>query len=305
MTPATPHLDKLTAALNNSKLPRSDIPRINDALTAYRVWIQEMADAAGTSDEILKKLVDSLNKYRLFLDVNVIFDSPEDFLYRQKGQLKLDNSVIEEFLPWVLGPSVIPEFANLGLVYGSLPTFAGARFDGRVDGSDIAAAGITIKTKNQDFAIARPIFLKASTDSTFQTEMLLKIFLGYVSIECKTNLDKTMFQEAAATAKEVTLSVPSAKYFLLAEWLDMTPISSATTEIAKVLLPRKAKRLSSNIRATFSTASGRAANRDAYVNYLTEHPFHYDVFKKLVDAIRGTLGSGEISEDSALSDGFF
>lgn len=36
--------------------------------------------------------------------LDLIFDNLSDFLYRQKGQLKLDNSIIEEFLPWLLAP---------------------------------------------------------------------------------------------------------------------------------------------------------------------------------------------------------
>jgi hypothetical protein len=44
--------------------------------------------------------------------------------------------------------------------------------------------------------------------------------------ECKTNLDKTMFQGACATAHDVKSSVSGARYYLLAEWLDMTPVST-------------------------------------------------------------------------------
>lgn len=39
-------------------------------------------------------MVELLNEYRIYIDVDLVFDSQADFLYRQKGQLKLDNSVI-------------------------------------------------------------------------------------------------------------------------------------------------------------------------------------------------------------------
>ena len=42
-------------------------------------------------------MVGLLNEYKQYIDLNVIFDSDNNFLYRQKGQLKLDNTVIEEF----------------------------------------------------------------------------------------------------------------------------------------------------------------------------------------------------------------
>lgn len=57
-----------------------------------------------------------------------------------------------------------------------------------------------------------------------------------------------MFQEAAATALDVKTAVPVAKYYLLCEWLDMTPISTATTAIDEVIILRKARRLASDIR---------------------------------------------------------
>lgn len=62
--------------------------------------------------------------------------------------------------------------------------------------------------------------------------------------ELKTNLDKTMFQEASATAHDVKQAVPDAKYYLLCDFFDMTPISTATTDIDDILITRKAKHLS-------------------------------------------------------------
>jgi hypothetical protein len=39
---------------------------------------------------LLKLLID----YKNYIDIKLIFDSPNDFLYRQKGQLKLDNTIL-------------------------------------------------------------------------------------------------------------------------------------------------------------------------------------------------------------------
>lgn len=74
--------------------------------------------------------------------------------------------------------------------------------------------------------------------------------------ELKTNLDKTMYQEASATAHDIKLAVTGAKYYLLCDFLDMTPISTATTDIDEILIVRKAKRINSNIRKEFSTYAG-------------------------------------------------
>jgi hypothetical protein len=50
----------------------------------------------------LAALVACLTDYRNRLDLELVFDSPNDFLYRQSGQLKLGASVLEEFLPLLL-----------------------------------------------------------------------------------------------------------------------------------------------------------------------------------------------------------
>ena len=91
----TPHADKLRALQQNSKLPDIDKPRVSEAITKYESWIEEIRQIEGDGDNIVGPLVESLNDYRLkWIDLNFIFDSPENFLHRQRGQLKLDNSVL-------------------------------------------------------------------------------------------------------------------------------------------------------------------------------------------------------------------
>src|SRR5206468_18675 len=128
---------------------------------------------------------------------------------------------------------------------------------------DAAAVGggLQIRTKDQDFAIAKRLYLKASHSPGFDSQATLNRItnLAYVVAECKTNLDKTMFQEAVATAHDVKSAVPGAKYYLLCEWLDMTPLSTAPTDIDEVIIFRKARRLRSDVRANFAKAVGRRA----------------------------------------------
>src|SRR5438552_719974 len=96
----TPHLEKLRSTLENEKLPPADKPILEAAIKRYQDWIKKLTTVSGNSvEEIVEKMVALLNEYRLYLDVEVVFGREADFLYRQKGQLKLDNSVIEEFLP--------------------------------------------------------------------------------------------------------------------------------------------------------------------------------------------------------------
>ena len=84
----TPHFDKLNALLDNDKLPGDDKERIDHAIEKYHEWIKGMTETEGDQSEIIDRLVSLLSGYKKFIDLDTIFDSESDFLYRQKGQLK-------------------------------------------------------------------------------------------------------------------------------------------------------------------------------------------------------------------------
>jgi hypothetical protein len=300
----TPHLEKLASTLENDKLPAADRPRIQAAIDRYHKWIAGLEAVGGTSDEVIDRFIALLNEYRLYIDVDLVFDSPEDFLYRQKGQLKLDNSVIEEFLPRFLNPAVLPELTALDVVLGPTPSFSAAYFNSSLD-APRSGGGLGIRTKNQDFAIAKPLFLMASHKGDFKESVVQQTFVSYVSIECKTNLDKTMFQEACATANDTKSAVAGARYYLLCEWLDMTPQSTAPTDIDEIIILRKAKRLNSNVRSQYSTAAKRQRLRGEYVSFLTRNPFKREMFDRLLRHLRELIKNEQPEEESVLDLGYF
>ena len=217
-------------------------------------------------------MVALLNEYRLWIDVDLVFDSDESFLYRQKGQLKLDNSIIEEFLPRLIHPSVLPEIEGFNVTVGPTNCFSSLYFESSLE-APAAGGGLTIKTKAQDFAISKRLFVKAAHDDRFADVATRDTFIAYIVAECKTNLDKTMFQEACATAHDVKSAVTGAHYFLICEWLDMTPVSTAATDINEVIIVRKAKRLGFNVRTAYSNAATRKVKRREYVEFLTANHF--------------------------------
>jgi hypothetical protein len=94
------HGDKLKALLVNEKLPASDRKRVETAIQKYGQWIATLQVAKGDAPKVLSILVEALNEYKRFIELDLIFDAHDDFLYRQKGQLKLDNTILEEFLPY-------------------------------------------------------------------------------------------------------------------------------------------------------------------------------------------------------------
>lgn len=244
LTP-TPHLDKLSAALANEKC-REDIPLLYEALEAYRAWIEKNRNLKTKGKERVSDLVANLNAYKNYLEVELIARKGSAFLRRQKGQLKLDNSVVEEFLPHLVVPDILeglPEtpillgpykaFLNLNLAPPSLDSFDGA-------------PEVLVKTKDQDFIIGKTVYYKLSSDPKFKRGCSTQgsFALAALVAECKTNFDKTMFQEAIGTASVLKHTCPQARYYVLAEYLDMVPEDTRLTSINNVYLLRKCKRLS-------------------------------------------------------------
>ena len=299
----TPRGDKLQALLGNTKLPAGDRPRVEAAIRRYETWIARMEQTEIGADRLVETLVADLQQYKTALEIDLIFDSEHDFLHRQKGQLKLDNTVLEEFLPRLVGRVFAGQLEERGLILGPVTAFAQMRFD-----SDLltprAGGGMVLRSKDQDFAVARPLYLKASHSPDFAAARQATTHLAYVAVEIKTNLDKTMFQEASATAYDLKLAVPSSRYFLLCEWLDMVPISTAVTAIEEVIVLRKAKRLGAQTRAGFATAAGRSRGRDQYTRHLAAHPLAPEPFRRFLDHMQRMWEVAE-NGNTALERGWF
>ena len=298
----TPHGDKLNALLENEKLPETDRPCILEAVTLYKKWLENLKLVSGEHRKIVVDMVDMLNEYKQYIELNVIFDSDNNFLHRQKGQLKLDNTIIEEFLPILLTSTLSDLFQDYDLDFGPMTCFSGIRFESSIT-EDRVGGGMRFRNKDHDFAISRRLFVRSSHYEDFHNNVTEETNIAYVAAECKTNLDKTMFQEAAATALDVKLAVPGAKYYLLCEWLDMFPISTNTTAIDEILILRKAKRLSSDVRRTFSSVKGRKENRRKFAQYLEHNPFSAEVFLRFLDHVCKVVD--ESPENDVIRRGYF
>ncbi|MCY3818018.1 MAG: Bpu10I family restriction endonuclease [Gammaproteobacteria bacterium] len=277
---------------------------VESCIESYREWIAEMTELQGTGDQLVEPLIASLNRYKSVVDFELIFDNDDDFLYRQKGQLKLDNTVLEEFLPWLVGRVFADPLEGRGVVLGPTTAFSQLRFESDVLDNK-RGGGMAVRSKDHDFAMARPLFLRASHREDFGDARTERTHLAYVAAEIKTNLDKTMFQEASATAYDLKLALPSSRYFLLCEWLDMTPISTAVTSIEKVIVLRKARRLPADVRRHFATAAGRAENREVFQAHLNDHPFAPDAFRRFLGYVEQLVTNGDQDEDDVLERGWF
>lgn len=303
------HGNKLVAARNNQKLPHEDKIILDEAIEQYYAWLKkiESIEPVGIHD-CISQMVGLLNDYKLYLDVNVIFDDRNNFLYRQKGQLKLDNTVLEEFLPLLVKKTLT--FANIDIndleISSQAEVFSSAYFTSSLTSPRIGG-GLTFKTKDQDFSISRKVFIKSSYSQRYEENQTASTStnIGYIMAELKTNLDKTMFQEACATAHDVKLAVASAKYFLLCDFLDMEPIDTSITDIDQVVILRKAKRIGSNTRSNFNTYEGRQKYREYYVNFLKENPYNVEMFEYFMSFIIDRFSPNTVSEAAVLQTGHF
>jgi hypothetical protein len=296
------HGDKLLALLQNNKLPDSDMPRVRETLEKYNDWRNTLLALRGDKKYIIVEAVKLLNDYKNYIDIDLIFSSRDDFLYRQKGQLKLDNTVLEEFLPLLVNSVFRDKIDDKTVMLGPTACISGIRFDSSL-ALETPGGGLVLKQKDQDFAISRRLYLKASHFESFEKSIVKETNIAYLACECKTNLDKTMFQEASATAVDLKSSVPSAKYLLLCEWLDMTPINSSTTAIDEIIILRKAKRMNSHERQNFSSANKRIIQLDDYKNFINSHPYTVDTFTRFVSHINELLE--DTKENEILHRGYF
>lgn len=299
------HGDKLTALLLNKKLPDSDKKRVENTINQYEAWIKNLTTTIPPGEDILTIFVSALNNYKRHVELDLIFDSDNDFLYRQKGQLKLDNTVLEEFLPYLFDIRLVPGLKRLkNISCGPKSSFAGLSFDSPF--MPLNSGGAFLKLKDQDFAVSKEhkIIISEEPMSAERYETVFSV--SHFASEIKTNLDKTMFQEASQTAAELKKAVPGSKYILLCEYLDMTPINTKLTSIDEVIVLRKAKRLASNVRAEFSTANGRKHARAKYENFLLNNPLQLECFKRFVWHLNELFPEKEEdSEDVVLSRGYF
>jgi hypothetical protein len=298
----SPHGDKLIALLENGKLPKGDIEKLKEAIQKYKEWVASFEQIHGNSSSKIEQCVKSLNAYKNFIEIDLIFCSKDDFLYRQKGQLKLDNTVLEEFLPLFVNCIFKDIIKEKHLLIGPITCISGIRFDSSLI-NEKPGGGIELRQKDQDFAISKKLFIKASHYENFDSSSIRETNIAYLACECKTNLDKTMFQEASATALDLKSTVPSAKYLLLCEWLDMTPISTSTTAIDEIIILRKAKRLGSQDRKDFSTYQDRQAKLEQYRDFIKSHPYAVDTFTRFVEHIESLIIDAE--EGAILSRGYF
>lgn len=292
----TPHFDKIKAALENPK-SKEDLIVLKEILKEYGDWCKEMDALSTKGDQKIIDLVKLLNEYKDKVEIDCILKRGSPFLIRQKGQLKLDCSIIEEFLIRLMDKDIIPEIDGVSLLTGPNQTFMSLSFVPQSVASLINRPQVILKTKDQDFIVGKEIYYKFSAESSFSSERTTegKLALAVIATECKVNYDKTMFQECAGTASRLKQGIPYAKYFVLVEFLDMTPEDCRLTEIDNVFLMRKTKRLPFEKRNDIN----------AVTLHRKQHPIDSEVMINFVHEIKNFLSNNWYNAEEAIKRGSF
>ena len=292
----TSHKEKLQAAIVNPKC-KNDVEILKEAEKAYFQWIKKMKELKTTGKQKIIDMTKLLNEYKDYLEVELIARKGSDFIKRQKGQLKLDNSVIEEFLVYLVDPSIIKGLPPFELDTGPQTAFMSLAFRPSNIYKLNEKPEVVLKLKDQDFTIGKTVFYKFSSTPDFVKEKTEEgnLFLAVFAAECKVNLDKTMFQECAGTASRLKQGCPISKYYALVEYLDMEPEDCRLTDIDNVFLLRRAKRLPYEKRSIFEEV------RDQHKNY----PIDSEVVYKFVQEIQGFIDALWFDPEEILKRGSF
>ena len=297
-TRSTPHGNKIRAAKANPKASDEDRQLLAEIEERYRAWIaalDEVIDGESPRDRV-KRQTGLFNEYKFFVEVECIAQRGSAWLKRQKGQLKLDSSIIEEFLVHLVHPATLTGFARLGeLTVGPNQAFMSLSFRPSSLTGLLDRPEVIVKTKDQDFALGAEVHYAIGTDEALTSPVRGKFVLAVLAAECKVNLDKTMFQEAAGTATRLQHGCPIAKYFMVAEFLDMTPEDVRLTDIDNVFLLRSVRRLGPSERG----------DPDAIARCHRNHPIRDDVVWRLVQEMQAFVDAVWYDPASVLERGSF
>jgi len=176
----------------------------------YEDWQNNNMKITGTTENDIKKKVELLNNYKTFID---------QFKHDFSAQSKLHSSVLEEFMYYLfkdIGKLNNKKlFLGNGKVYTNL-YFAPPNIDKFEESSNIA-----INFKDQDFSISKEVVLKTkvSNNQNWQQET---IYVPIVSIECKTYLDKTMYEGSVSTAEKIKKGNPYCIFLIVTETYDIS-----------------------------------------------------------------------------------
>lgn len=290
-----PHRKMLKRALQNKKMGEEDIEVLNDLFESYQDMKETIGELDSEGRDKVDEKVDLYNEYKNEVALKVLEDAGTH-LRRSKGQLKIESSITEEFLVDLMDEDIIPALEEAdNYVTGPQNSLLSIDFIPE----DISKIGdtssINIETKDQDFVFGANVHYRLSTDGDFSNPETGDFTFSVLATECKRHIDKTMYREQIGTAGQLKQLVPFSRYYVVADFLDMTPQNVKRTELDNVFVFRKAKRL----------PSGKRNEPDILREHLQNNPMDKDIVWEYVSELKEFLGEQWYNPDRALDRGSF
>lgn len=205
----------------------------------YLAYLKENLSLSGYSQEIITKRVSLLNKYyKVFDDFDASHKKKVEKIFSSKSKFR--PTVLEEFLAIVLYSLVEDLTKDLNgskIQLGSVEAYANLYFYGKNFSEFAVEPSLGFHVKDQDFAIFRNV--KIQVDDKDPRDISVPV----VAMECKTYVDKTMFEGSAATAEKLKSGNPYTMFGIVAETYEIDrDFIPAYSRVDQVYVLRKGSR---------------------------------------------------------------
>lgn len=210
------HASNILAKYDSNKLSKAQNEVIDQHVKNYFSY--------RTNFESTKSLKEKTKLYNEFqkktYKLNHDSSNKEIFTF----QSKFTSTIMEEFFKLILAP--IAEKHNLNC--GSIKAYNQLSIENSISGEPT----FIISEKNQDLAIYKNVELKLN-------DKIHNISLPFLSIECKTWLDKTMLEGSASTAFRIKQGVTNAKFYVVTETYGVGMDVSKPKDIDKIFITKQ------------------------------------------------------------------
>jgi hypothetical protein len=205
----------------------------------YLEWKNKNLEITGTTRNDVVKKVELLNEYKRFID-QPKFKKESGNRYGFTSQSQLHSSVIEEFMYYLFKD--IHKLTNKHIYWGRTEAYTNLYFAAPSIDAFEESSNIVINVKNQDFSISKEVVLKSrvSNNENWQEN---KIYVPIVSIECKTYLDKTMYEGSVSTAEKIKKGNPYCIFLIVTETYEVSlNVDPKYSSIDQIYVLRKESR---------------------------------------------------------------
>jgi hypothetical protein len=186
------HGDNIQNKLRGGEKTPKKLALLREINKKYAAWRDACLSVSNDEKKDTDRLVDLLNDYKDFIE-------HERFRKSFNAQTKLHSTVLEEFIYYVF--RLIPKIED-SMRLGSMEAYTNLFFAPKNLEALNSDCGVNIYTKDQDFAIAKTATIVATPEGQ-NSEKRHKIQIPVVSVECKTYVDKTMYEGSVATAERI------------------------------------------------------------------------------------------------------